>query len=48
MFQNKLPRQPETPEPPLEKVASNLSEFEEKQYVLLVDYYSKFIEVDDL
>ena len=51
-FQNKLPRQPlkptETPNLPFEKVASDLFEFEGKQYILLVDYYSKFIEVDGM
>ena len=51
-FQNKLPRQPlkptETPHLPFEKVASDLFEFEGKQYILLVDYYSKFLEVDRL
>ena len=51
-FQNKLPRHPlkptETPEFPFEKVASDLFEFEGKHYILLVDYYSKFIEVDEL
>ncbi|KAK0156522.1 Apoptosis-stimulating of p53 protein 1 [Merluccius polli] len=51
-FQNKLPRQPlkptETPEIPFEKVASDLFEFEGKQYILFVDYYSKFIEVNVL
>ncbi len=51
-FQNRLPRQPlkptETPELPFEEVASDLFEFEGNHYVLLVDYYSKFIEVDKL
>lgn len=50
--QNMLPRQPlmptETPELPFEEVASDLFEFENKQYIVLVDYYSKFIEVDEL
>ena len=48
-FQNKLPRQPlkptEMPELSFEEVAS---EFEGKPYILLVDYYSKFIEADEL
>ncbi|KAF7648893.1 hypothetical protein LDENG_00150510 [Lucifuga dentata] len=51
-FQNKLPRQPlkptETPELPFEEVASDIFEFEGKHYLLLVDYYSKFIEVNEL
>ena len=51
-FQNKLPRQPlkptETPELPFEEVASDLFEFEGKPYILLVDYFSKFIEADEL
>lgn len=51
-FQNRLPRQPlkptETPDLPFEEVASDLFEFEGNHYVLLVDYYSKFIEVDKL
>uniref|UniRef100_A0A8C5PPV9 Gypsy retrotransposon integrase-like protein 1 n=1 Tax=Leptobrachium leishanense TaxID=445787 RepID=A0A8C5PPV9_9ANUR len=51
-FQNKLPRQPlrptETPSFPFEEVASDLFEFEGTHYILLVDYYSKFIEVDTL
>ena len=50
--QNRLPRQPliptETPELPFEEVASDLFEFERKQYIVLVDYYSKYIEVDEL
>ena len=51
-IQNRLPRQPliptETPELPFEEVASDLFEFERKQYIVLVDYYSKYIEVDEL
>uniref|UniRef100_A0A8C5Q6Q9 Gypsy retrotransposon integrase-like protein 1 n=1 Tax=Leptobrachium leishanense TaxID=445787 RepID=A0A8C5Q6Q9_9ANUR len=51
-FQNKLPRQPlqptETPDLPFEDVASDLFEFQGTHYILLVDYYSKFIEVDVL
>ena len=50
--QNRLPREPlmptETPQLPFEEVASDLFEFEGKHYVLLVDYYSKFIEVEQL
>ena len=48
-IQNRLPRQPliptETPELPFEEVASELFEYERKQYIVLVDYYSKYIEV---
>lgn len=33
---------------PFEEVASDLFEFKGKQYVLLVDFYSKLIEVDGL
>ncbi|KAJ8366207.1 hypothetical protein SKAU_G00150380 [Synaphobranchus kaupii] len=51
-IQNRLPKQPlmptETPELLFEKVASDLFEFEGKQYVILVDYYSKYIEVSEL
>lgn len=51
-IQNRLPNQPlmptETPELPFEEVASDLFEFEGKQYVILVDYYSKYIEVSEL
>lgn len=51
-IQNRLPRQPliptETPELPFEEVASDLFEFEGKQYIVHVDYYSKYIEVDEL
>ncbi|KAL2104348.1 hypothetical protein ACEWY4_001216 [Coilia grayii] len=51
-FKNKLPRQPlkptETPKLPFEEVASDLFEFEGQQYILVVDYYSKFIEVNKL
>uniref|UniRef100_A0A3B1K366 Gypsy retrotransposon integrase-like protein 1 n=1 Tax=Astyanax mexicanus TaxID=7994 RepID=A0A3B1K366_ASTMX len=51
-FQNRLPRLPlkptETPELPFEEVATDLFEFEGKNYILLVDYYSKFVEVDEL
>lgn len=51
-FKKKLPRQSlkptETPELPFEEGASDLFEFVGKQYILLVDFYSKFIEVDEL
>ncbi|CAJ1066454.1 Transposon Ty3-G Gag-Pol poly [Xyrichtys novacula] len=51
-IQNRLPREPlkptETPELPFEEVASDLFEFEGKHYIILVDYYSKYIEVDEL
>lgn len=50
--QNRLPRQPlmptETCELPFEVVASALFVFENKQYIVLVDYFSKYIEVDGL
>lgn len=38
----------ETPKLPFEEVASDVFEFEGQQYILVVDYYSKFIEVDKL
>uniref|UniRef100_A0A8C6KIQ6 Gypsy retrotransposon integrase-like protein 1 n=1 Tax=Nothobranchius furzeri TaxID=105023 RepID=A0A8C6KIQ6_NOTFU len=51
-FQNKLPRLPlsptETPDLPFEQVGSDIFEFESKQYLVIVDYYSKLIEVDEL
>lgn len=51
-FQNKLPRLPlkptETPELPFELVASDIFEFDGKHFILLVDYFSKYIEVDEL
>uniref|UniRef100_A0A3B3SWI2 Gypsy retrotransposon integrase-like protein 1 n=1 Tax=Paramormyrops kingsleyae TaxID=1676925 RepID=A0A3B3SWI2_9TELE len=51
-FQNRLPREPlkltEAPLFPFEEVASDLFEFEGKHYVLIVDYYSKYIEVEEL
>ncbi|XP_077394993.1 visual pigment-like receptor peropsin isoform X1 [Festucalex cinctus] len=51
-IQNKLPREPlkptETPDLPFEEVASDIFEFEGKQYIILVDYYSKYIEVEEL
>uniref|UniRef100_A0A3B3HY91 Gypsy retrotransposon integrase-like protein 1 n=1 Tax=Oryzias latipes TaxID=8090 RepID=A0A3B3HY91_ORYLA len=50
--QNRLPKLPlmptETPELPFEVVGSDLFEFEDKHYIVLVDYYSKFIEADKL
>ncbi|RXN02293.1 putative protein K02A2.6-like protein [Labeo rohita] len=51
-FQNRLPRElfkpTETADLPFEEVASDLFEFEDNHYDLLVDYYSKFIEVEKL
>lgn len=51
-FQNRLPRLPlkptVTPDIPFEQVASDIFEWDRKHYVVLVDYYSKFIEVDEL
>lgn len=51
-YQNRLPKLPlkptETPELPFEQVASDIFEFEGKHYIILVDYFSKFIEVDEL
>lgn len=38
----------ETPELPFEEVASDLFEFEKRQYIVLVDYYSEFIEINKL
>ena len=37
-----------TPDYPWQKVASDLFEYEKRQYLLLVDYYSRFIEVTEL
>ncbi len=51
-YQNKLQREPlqssEVPELPFSVVGTDLFEFKSKHYLLLVDYYSKFIEVDEL
>lgn len=51
-YPNKLPPEPlsPTPTPDLQfiEVATDLFEFQSKHYVLLVDYYSKFVEVDEL
>lgn len=51
-FQNKLPRLPlkptEAPGLPFELVASDIFEFDGKHFILLVDYFSKYIEVDEL
>ena len=48
-YQNKLPPEPliptQSPDLPFNQVAVDLFEFESKQYILVVDYYSKFIEV---
>lgn len=38
----------ETAELLFKEVASDLFEFENKQYILLVDHYSKYIEADEL
>ena len=37
-----------TPELPFSEVGTDLFEFESRTYLLTVDYYSKFIEVDEL
>ena len=37
-----------TPDLPFIEVASDIFDFEAKQYLLTVDYYSKFVEVDCL
>lgn len=51
-FQNRLPRLQHkptvTPELPFEQVASDIFDWEGKHYMVLVDYYSKFIEVGEL
>ena len=51
-FQRKQPSEPliptETPGLPFMMVGTDLFEFESKTYLLTVDYYSKFIEVDRL
>ena len=51
-FQRKQPSEPlmpsQTPELPFSEVGTDLFEFECKTYLLTVDYYSKFIEVDHL
>jgi hypothetical protein len=51
-FQNKLPHEPLIPTPPPDlpfvEVGSDLFTIGSKDYLLLVDYYSKFIEVDEL
>lgn len=51
-FQNKLPKLPmkptETPELPFEQVGSDIFEFEGKHYIIIMDYFSKFIEVGEL
>ena len=51
-FQRKQPANPliptETPRLPFMMVGTDLFEFESKTYLLTVDYYSKFIEVDRL
>ena len=51
-FQNKLPKETLkstlTPDLPFAEVGTAIFERDSKHYVLLVDYYSKFIEVDEL
>lgn len=51
-FQKHLPSEPltptETPDLPFLEVGTDLFEFECKNYLLTVDYYSRFIEVDKL
>ena len=51
-YQNKLPPEPliptQIPNLPFNQVTVDLFEFESKQYILVVDYYSKFIEVREL
>ena len=50
--QNRLQREPlkptATPDYPFCEVGTDLFEFGAKNYIVLVDYYSKFIEVDEL
>jgi len=47
--QAKLPLMPhEIPERPWEKVATDMFEYQRKDYSILVDYFSGFIEVDEL
>ena len=51
-YQSKLPREPlqPTPVPDLafNEIGIDLFDFESKHYLIQVDYYSKFIEVDEL
>ena len=51
-YQNQLPAEPleptPTPDLPFTEVGLDLFEFESKHFIVLVDYYSKFIEVDQL
>jgi predicted aspartyl protease len=51
-YQNQLPAEPleptPTPDLPFMQVGLDLFEFESKHFIVLVDYYSKFIEVDQL
>ena len=51
-YQNRLPPEPLMPTPvpdlPFIEVGIDLFHFESKHYLILVDYYSKFIEVDEL
>ena len=41
-------RQTKTPERPWSELGADLFEFKGQQYLLLIDYYSKFIEVEEL
>ena len=51
-YQSKLPREPLQPTPvpdlPFSEIGIDLFDFESKHYLILVDCYSKFIEVDEL
>jgi transposase InsO family protein len=51
-FQNNQPKEPmkptETPDLPFMEVGTDIFELDSKHYILIVDYYSKFIEVDEL
>ena len=51
-FQRKQPSEPltpsATPELPFSEVGTDLFKFESRTYLLTVDYYSKFIEFDEL
>ena len=51
-YPNKLPPEPLSATPTLDlpfiEVRTELLEFQSKHYILLVDYYSKFVEVDEL
>ena len=51
-YQNKLPKEPlkplRVPDLSFQQVSVDLFEFESNNYIVLVDNYSKFIEVDEL